>query len=323
MSGAALRASDAMRRSSVAALTACLPPPYVVLPPTTRFPGIAVAHGDFGLCAVVVHDEPAWYDDASGRWFGSSTAFDPERLAAQAAMDLAAAARAPLERVTGLVWLSSCMSQAQTAPSVCASTEPETAAYMIGELMRRKLSGPGEPVSPWLGAYVDAACGPKEPMPKALRRLSLLVERCLSAEFEDRVAIIENVEVAPHDLADPRFLLPAVLAAVHEDLAILHAPLAHRGPARPAVRGKPAFGLHLVVDPGAFLGYRVATVTPAHSIYVLGPVVALARRYRFHQEYLFDDVLGQFGRFLLKHGLDATVVDDAAGNIRARQEGRG
>ena len=322
MSGAALRASDAMRRSSVAALSACLPPPYIVLPPTTRFPGIAVAHGDYGLCAVVVHDEPAWYDDASGRWFGSSTAFDPERLAAQAALDLAAAARAPAERVTGLVWLASCMSQAPAPPSVCASTEPETAAYLVGELMRRKLSGHGEPVAPWLGAYVDAACGPKEPMPKSMRRFSQLIERCLSAEFEDRVAIIENVEVGPHDLADPRFLLPALLAAVHEDLAILHTPLAgERG--RPPRRGKPAFGLQLVADPGAFLGYRVAMVTPAHPLYVLGPVVALARRYRFHQEYLFDDVLGQFGRYLLKHGLDATVVDDAAGNIRARQEGRG
>lgn len=322
MSGAAMRASDAVRRSSVAALTGCLPPPYIVLPPTTRFGGIAVAHGDYGLCAVVVHDEPAWFDEASGRWYGSSTAFDPEMLAAQAALDLATAARAPAERVTGLVWLASCMSQARTPATVCASTEPETAAYMIGELMRRTLSGHGEPVAPWLAAYVDAACGPKEPMSKSMRRLSLLVERCLTAEFEERVAVIENVEVAPHDLADPRFLLPAVLSAVHEDLAILHAPLPGR-PAKAPVRGKPAFGLSLVVDPGAFLGYRVQTVTPAHPMYVLGPVVALARRYRFHQEYLFDDVLGQFGRFLLKHGLDATVVDDAAGNIRARQEGRG
>jgi hypothetical protein len=241
-------------------------------------------------------------------------------MAAQAAMDLAAAAKAPSDRVTGIVWLASCMSQAPTPPTVCASTEAETAAYLVGEVMRRKLSAPGEPVAPWLGAYVDAAFGPKEPMSKPLRRFSMLIERCLTAEFEDRVAIIENIEVPPHDLADPRFLLPAVLAAVHEDLAILHAAIPGR---RVAPKGRPAFRLDLTVDPGAFLGYRVANVTPAHPLYVLSPVVALAQRYRFHNEYLFDDVLGQFGRYLLKHGLDATVVEDAASNIRARQEGRG
>ncbi len=314
-SAAAVEIPGGRRSPALAGLSAHLPPPYLVLPPTTKFPGIAVAHGDFGLCAVVTYDEMAMHDEETGAWWAASVTLDPERIAAQAALDLAAAARAPAERVTALVWLTKGLSHAPPPDGVCAGPDAEMAAYMVQKLMARRLVGSSEPVSPWLGAYAEAALGPKDPVPRSLRRLSQLIERCLRAEFGDRPAVIETIEIPPQDFADPRFLLPAVLAAAHEDLAILHAlPQARKG----KVVTKPAFRLDLAVDPGAFLGYRVANVTPSHPFFVLDPVVALARRYRYHNEYLFDDVMAQFGRFLMKNGLDATVVDEAARQITTR-----
>ena len=317
-SAAAVEISGGRRSPALAALSAHLPPPFLVLPPTTKFPGIAVAHGDYGLCAVVTYDEMAMHDEETGTWWAAAVTLDPERIAAQAALDLAAAARAPIERVTALVWLRKGLSHAPPPDSVCAGPDAEMAAYMVQKLMARRLVGSDEPLSPWLGAYAEGALGPTDPVPRSLRRLSQLIERCLRAEFEDRPAIVETIEVPPQDFADPRFLLPAVLAAAHEDLAILHAlPQDRKGKVAP----KPAFRLELAVDPGAFLGYRVANVTPSHPFFVLDPVVVLARRFRYHNEYLFDDVLAQFGRFLIKNGLDATVVDDATRQFASRQGG--
>ena len=318
MSGALAKSErDARRGGAVAALTAHLPPPFLVLPETTKFRGVAVAHGDLGLCAVVTYDEVVIYDEDKGTWWGPSGGVDPETIGVQAALDLAAAARAPAERVTYLVWLANGMTHVPAPEGVCASPDPELAAYMVQEIMSRRLSVSNEPAAPWLGAYANGALAPTQPMPKALKRLCALIERVLIAEFGDRPAVIETVEIPPHDLADPRFLLPAVLAAVHEDMSLLHAMSADR---KGKVIAKPAFKLELAVDPGAFLGYRVENVTPSHPFFVLDPVVVLARRYRFHNEYLFDDVLGQFGRYLLKNGLDATVVEDAAGQIKSRME---
>ena len=141
------------------------------------------------------------------------------------------------------------------------------------------------------------------------------------AEFEDRPAVIEGCEIPPHDFCDPRFLLPAILACAHEDLALLNA-----APQAPGAKGaaRPAFRLDLAQDPGAFLGYRVAAVMPAHPFFVLNPVVALVRRFRYYDEYLFADLHGQFGRYLHKNGLDSLVVTQAQEQLRVQgDEARG
>lgn len=307
--------TGARRSQAEASLSAHLPPPFMVLPSTTRFPHIAVAHGELGLCAVVVHDEVAMHDEEGQVWWGSSSTIDPERMAAEAALDLAAAARAPADRVTGITWLPNGLSHVAPPEGVVAGPDPELAAYMAQAVMQRRLVGSHEPVSPWIGAYIQGALGPEDPTPRSMRRLLQLIERCLVAEFEDRPAVIEGVEIPPHDFCDPRFLLPAVLACAHEDLALLNgAP----HPPGAKVAARPAFRLDLAEDPGAFLGYRVSAVTPAHPFFVLNPVVALIRRFRFHNEYLFDDLLGQFGRYLYKNGLDALVVRQAQDQIKAQ-----
>jgi len=307
------------RRSQAETLLAAhLTAPFMLLPPTTRFPHMSVAHGDLGLCAVVVHDDTLMHDEDRGIWWGQE-AVDPVRMAAQASLDLAAAARAPAERVTGVAWLRNGIAHSPPPDGVVAGPDAELMAYTVQRAMERRLVGTDEPVSPWLGAYAHAALGPADPTPRPLRRLVQLIERCLRAEFEDRPAVIETVEIPPQDLCDPRFMLPALLACAHEDLSLLK--VQQPGSKAPVKAGmRPAFHLELAADPGAFLGYRVASVTPAHPFFVLDPVVVLARRYRYHDEYLFDDMLGQFGRYLHKNGLDALVVEEALAQIRSRAE---
>ncbi len=82
---------------------------------------------------------------------------------------------------------------------------------------------------------------------------------------------------------------------------------------RPNLRkptGHPGFVLQMTPDPGALLGYRVDGVSPSTQFLVHGPVVSVIRRFRFDGEYTFEDLVGQFARYLQKNGFDSSVVDD-------------
>lgn len=317
MLDASSRPNDDTRKPyALSVISQFVKPPFLVLPPTTMFPHVVIANGDLGLCAVVHVDSIAMYDKDAGTWFGSSSTIDPERMAAQAALDLAAAARAPAERVTAIVWLSNGLSEEPTDDSICASPDPMLAAMIAQNAMQRRLVASDEPLNPWLAAYANAALGPKEPAKPSMRKLSQLIEKCLAATFKDSPAVMFGTEIPPHDLVQPRFLFPALLCCASEDWEITQTKEAQAGRAR-----APGFNVVLRSDPGALLGARVEDVTPGSNFIILAAVVALVSRYKFHHEYLLEDLLGQYGRYLLKHGLDATVIDSAEAVLNPQSSG--
>lgn len=168
-----------------ASLSVHLPPPYILLPPTLPFPHLVVAHADLGLCAVLVHDdEVALHDDEAQRWWGPSSAIDPEGMAAKAALDLAGVARAPAGRVTAVAWLLHGIAHAQPAKGIVAGNEPILAADMVQEVMRQRLGAAEEPMGPWLHAYIGKALREGVAKPRPLRLVVEEARACLDDRSE-------------------------------------------------------------------------------------------------------------------------------------------
>ena len=67
----------------------------------------------------------------------------------------------------------------------------------------------------------------------------------------DKEAVIAGTVLGPTEFADPRFLLPALLACASEDWDTVRS-------SNGRVKGIfPGFKLQLTPDPGSLLGYRV------------------------------------------------------------------
>ena len=307
---------DTRKPFALSVISPHVKPPFLVLPPTTMFNHVVIANGDLGMCAIVHVPEIAMHDRDAGTWFGSTSTIDPERMAAQAALDLAAAARAPAERVTAIVWLSNGLSEEPTGDSICASPDPMQAAALAQNAMHRRLVASDEPLTPWLANYANAALGPKEPVKTSMRKLSQLIEKCLVMTFKDAPAVMFGTEIPPHDLVQPRFLFPALLCCASEDWELTQNKEVAKGGKR-----VPGFSVTLQSDPGALLGTRVVDVTPGMNYIIAAAIVGLVSRYKFYQEFLLEDLLGQYGRYLLKHGLDATVIDSAEAVLNTQASG--
>jgi len=178
----------------------------------------------------------------------------------------------------------------------------------VEKAIMRVAAGTDAPLSPWLGAYVSAASGPKGPLNDKMRRLTALIQKEIEVLFGDGEPVIAGSVLTAADFADPRFLLPAVLTAASEDWSIVRHVVGRNGGNS---ANHPGFVLHLTPDPSALLGYRVDDVTPATQFLVHGPIISVLKRFRFEGgEFAFEDLIGQFGRFLEKNGYDATVVED-------------
>lgn len=291
--------------ATIMALAPHLSPGFMVVPPTVRFPHGAIAHPEMGLCALVIVTGVVLFDERDHRWYGENP-IDPEKISGDAIVELATAAKAPMDRICCLVWLTNAFTTTDV-PGICVSTDPLMAAAMAERMLNHIANGTDTPLNPWLATYVVGASGPKGPPSEPVQRISALVEHTLSVMFGDSEAVISGTTLSPADFADPRFLLPAVLVAAAEDWAVT------RHAMRPNLRkptGHPGFVLQMTPDPGALLGYRVDGVSPSTQFLVHGPVVSVIRRFRFDGEFTFEDLVGQFARYLQKNGFDSSVVDD-------------
>lgn len=290
------------RLGAAAAIASFLDTSFLLLPPTVNFPYAVVAHGDLGMAALIVHDSVVLLDAATGKWLGPGETIDPETMAAEAALELAAAARAPADRVTALVWLPQGLvgPDGVTIEQIVASPDPEAAAKAIQDLMVRRLSGSNEPTAPWAGAYAASAMGATGRPSQPLRRLLAATEFSLAKALADAPIVCFGHEMTIADLVDPHYLLPALAIAAAEDW---------RMPTRRKTNGT-GFRISLEPDPATLLGYRLTDIRPAIPFTALAPIVSTAMRSKEGDEYCLDDLVGQFGRWLKKNNMDAAVLDD-------------
>ena len=295
-------------------MSSCLSPPFLVLPPTTKFPHPVVAHGDFGMIAVVLNDGLVLKDDETGRWDGTSAAYDPHTMAEDAIMALSRAAKAPPDRLGAVIWFRNGIG----APDdfTCVSQDPADLGRAVETVMRTRLSGHHEPMAPWIGAYASAASTPKQPLDAKTLRAVKLIDKVVAAATKGDPIICYSIELTPYDLADPAYMLPALATAAFEDWALVV-----RGKGGGPPEHKAGFRISLTPDPAALLGYRVESITPATPFNMLAPLVAALRRCMVDREYIVDEIVQQFGRYLQKHGLDATVVDEVDMRLLATEGG--
>lgn len=276
-------------------------PEFICLPPTVRFPHPVVAHNDYGLCALYVYEPVLLFDRKTEKWFGPDQSLDAATTLSELAIDLAAAAKAPQDRVTSIAWLPNGLHNGDgPLDRIIASPDPEATARMVQEMMMKNLSGSNEPTSTWLGGYVASALGPRTKVANDMKRLIAAIELSLSRAMGDSPIVAFGHELSIADLVDPSFLLPALALASYEDWIL-------------ASRRKDVgtgFDIHLEPDPTALLGYRLERIEPAVPFLVMAPLLATATRCKDDGEYFFDDVVNQFTRWLIKNGRDATVLDD-------------
>ncbi len=189
-------AEDLIKRNAlIMSLSQHLSPGFSVVPPTVRFPFPAVAHPEMGLCAVFVHESPLILEEGERRWYGAESV-DPERAIAEATMELSAAAKAPLDRVTGIAWLPQGYSRLEM-PGICTSPAPEDAAAVIEDALSRVPNRTDAPLNPWYANYIVGASGPKGPPSEPVRRISALVEKVLEGIFADKEAVIAGTVLGP------------------------------------------------------------------------------------------------------------------------------
>ncbi len=290
---------------TLAALKGQLSPPFLVLGPTVKFPHPVVAHGEYGLVAVLTRDALLLKDEASGNWDAPAGRVDPDVLAMTQTMALSTAANAPADRLAVVLWFPNGFGASDDL--VCASPDPKALAALVVKAMTEGLSRSDGPMAPWIGAYASAATLPAAEPSQEMLRVSQLIQSVLDATAGDAPIVCHGMNFMASDLADPRYFLPALLTAAHEDWSLVVC----GGARRDGRRGAGGFDVSLEPDPAALVGYRVEEITPSTVYVMLGILVAAFKRCRTPRgEYHIEEVIEQFARFLEKKGLDATVVED-------------
>lgn len=288
------------RLGAASAIMNYLDPSFLVIPPTVKFPYPVVAHNDLGFAALIIRDGIFLYDGRIDRWIGNDT-LDTNFEASELAIDLAAAARAPSDRVTAVTWLpDGRVGDYQPDDGTIASQDPEQVAQRIMEIMQRRLSGSSAPTSPWAGTYAASAFGPRDRMTSPFQRLIAAIEMSLKHAVGDAPIVCYGHEMSVEDLVDPYYLLPALVIAAAEDWYL---------PTRRRTNGT-GFSAELDEDPTSLLGYRLVNIRPAIPFTALAPIIATLRRSKEGDEYVIDDIVHQFARWLKKNGMDARVLDD-------------
>ncbi len=299
------RVSTPPRDLVLDALSSRLLPPFLVLRPTVRFPHAVIANGHYGLVAVVVRDDFLVKEEATNLWEGVKGRVDPEVLAMTQTLALAAAAQAPADRLAVVVWFP--QGRGPSDGLVCASANPDDLAATIERTMLRRLQRSEGPMAPWIGAYAASAMLPPEEVNREMERMSRIIENVIEATAGGHPIIGYGMNFEAYDIADPRYFLPALLTAAHEDWSLVVSGGARVG----GRRSHGGFAVSLEPDPTALVGYRVDSIRPSAIYMVLGAVVAAFKRCRTQAgEYHVTEVVEQFARFLDKKGLDATVIED-------------
>ncbi|MFC4235997.1 hypothetical protein ACFOY8_12195 [Thalassospira xianhensis] len=148
----------------------------------------------------------------------------------------------------------------------------------------------------------------KEPVPdiKEDDPLILLIRNAVENRCQFDPIYVAGVQLSHVDVAAPDFLLPALLISAAEDWA----------PVVASNEGKGGFYVRLRTDPNALMGYKVVSISPATKFLLMMPIIdklSSAQKDRTNEEgveYLLDDMVLQFTRWLAKHHFDTEFAVD-------------
>lgn len=107
-------------------------------------------------------------------------------------------------------------------------------------------------------------------------------------------------QIEPEEVAQPDFLLPAVLLSALQTWSI---PVV-------AAKGKGGFTLHLSSDSSAVLMYKVTGIEVASPLFLFLPIINVIRRQQRAGEFVLDDCIERFGNFMTTNDLTPAFLHD-------------
>lgn len=333
--------------AALLALEAGLDDDHVIFQKRPVASGYLVAHPENGLCLVLARETATWDPDAEV-WAGAD--LDTEAKAAReavsahgldariAAVALIAGIGAPMSGHPGIGPRVAFADEVPSLPNRVAaalatgapigeaaisaliqSLSPGAAPYAKGtvtdaQLAWREQNGrvaapvqmtdpilPSES-TPLTSAAVVASSVPAQREPDITNDdpVILMMRQAIDTVVGERRLFAVGVSIDPGDLVDPTSLLPALLICAADDWAPVVASKAGRG----------GFHVRLRSDPDGLTGYRVSAIHPSTPLLLLLPVMDRVRRSLRNGEFVLDDTISQFGRWLADNRFDGAAMQD-------------
>lgn len=139
---------------------------------------------------------------------------------------------------------------------------------------------------------------PKAPI--RVEYLEKMIHNILYNLAKDRPIYSSGVEIDPVFVSAKDCLLPAVIVAASE----MWTPIVIK------TGGKGGFDIRLKTDPEALLGFSVVDVLPSAPMVLFMPITHLFRTMLNDGEFILDDIVAVFGRWVMKHNLENTQLQE-------------
>ena len=139
---------------------------------------------------------------------------------------------------------------------------------------------------------------PKAPM--RVEYLEKMIHNILFNLAKNRPIYTSGVEIDPVFVSSKDCLLPAVIIAASE----MWTPLVVKK------NGKGGFDVRLKTDPQSLLGFTVVDVIPSAPMVLFMPITHLFRTMINDGEFILDDIVSVFARWVVKHELENTHLEE-------------
>jgi hypothetical protein len=139
-----------------------------------------------------------------------------------------------------------------------------------------------------------------EKAPIRVEYLEKMVENCIFNIIRNRPIFSSGVEVDPMFVAKRDNLLPAIIIAASE----------YWTPVVVKQKGKGGFDVRLRTDPQSLLGFSIQDVIPSAPMVLFMPITHLIRTKLSDGEFILDDIISVFSRWVIKHNLENTELEE-------------
>jgi hypothetical protein len=119
-------------------------------------------------------------------------------------------------------------------------------------------------------------------------RVMRLIRASIVEATDDMNIFVYGIAVGIDQVANPDFILPAVLWGASETARLSAA----------SNPGKGGFAFHMRADVNAVLGYKVSHIEVSSPRVLVLSIVDVIRRYKRGGEFILDDLVARFGDFL-------------------------
>lgn len=182
-------------------------------------------------------------------------------------------------------------SMGQTQPLADPPTEHKlTTPKMEDNPAQNSITPPATPVSEFKPTKKTAI---------QVKYLEEMVDACVAGVAQGKPIYSAGCEVSTAFVSKSDSLLPALLISASE----LWSPVVVKN-------GKGGFHFRLKSNPQALLGFEVSEITPSAPLVLFLPIVHLFQTMFNDGEYIMDEAISVFARWVEKHGYDNAALEE-------------